>query len=129
MSDSELDKSPISAKRAREASIGEEETVDPKDQLKIVTRLQEQYLEDNELWCLISKAWYTRWKQYCSRLGSPQQEVRIIAQQSHPGPINNKFILTNGELAEDLIFEDTVYGVPETAWNELLEWYILCTYR
>jgi hypothetical protein len=127
MSDSELDKSPISTKRAREASIGEEEqvsTVDPKDQLKIVTQLQEQHLQDNEPWCLVSKIWYTRWKQYCSRLSSPQQEVRNIGQQSHPGAIDNSFILSNGQLAEDLKLEETVYAIPESAWNELVEWYI-----
>jgi ubiquitin carboxyl-terminal hydrolase 4/11 len=128
MSDSELDKSPISTKRAREASIGEEEqattVTDPKDQLKIVTQLQEQHLKDNETWCLVSKTWYTRWKQYCSRLNSPAPEVRNLGQQSPPGPINNISILSNGKLAEDLVLDDTVYAVPESAWDELISWYI-----
>ncbi|KAI8372393.1 hypothetical protein BD560DRAFT_394819 [Blakeslea trispora] len=125
MSDNELEKSSISVKRAREASFGEEETVkvEPKDQLKIISDLQEQHLQDGEVWCLISKAWYTRWKQYCSRLSSPQQEARRIGERTSPGPINNKSILTNGNLEKNLELEQTVFAVPDSAWSLLVEWY------
>ncbi|KAI8098310.1 uncharacterized protein B0P05DRAFT_601403 [Gilbertella persicaria] len=125
MSDSELDKSSISVKRAREASFGEEETVkvEPKDQLKMVAQLQEQYFQDGELWCLVSKAWYTRWKLYCSRLNSPQQESRNLGERTHPGPVNNKTLLQDGKLIKDLELETDVYAVPEQAWELLVEWY------
>lgn len=128
MSESDLDKSPVSIKRAREASFGEEVAakVDPKDQVKIVSDLQEQHLKDGEIWYLVSKAWYTRWKQYCARLSSPQPEARIIGEQTNPGPINNSTILKDGKLTEDLVYNESesnnVYAVPIPAWNLLVEW-------
>ncbi len=80
MSDSEVDRSSISIKRARESSIEEEEVgralkIDPKDQVNIITQLQKDHFSEGQTWCLISKNWFTRWKQYCSRLGSPEQDA------------------------------------------------------
>ncbi|KAI7902187.1 uncharacterized protein BX663DRAFT_455790 [Cokeromyces recurvatus] len=126
MSDSEPDKYPVATKRAREASIGGDEEhikVDPKDQLKVISQLREENFMEGENWCLISKAWYHRWKQYCARLSSPQQEARNIAERSPPGPINNSSILKDGKLIEDLTIEETVFAVPESAWEKLVSWY------
>lgn len=127
MSDSDLEKSPVSTKRAREASFGEEggddaTIIDAKDQVKMITQLQEQYLKDGETWCLLSKAWYNRWKQYCSRLNSLQPDARKLGEQTNPGPIDNSSLYKNGKLAEDLVYNTTVFGVPLSAWNELVEW-------
>ncbi|KAI9267871.1 hypothetical protein BY458DRAFT_437110 [Sporodiniella umbellata] len=128
MSDSEIEKSPISTKRARESSIEEDEIhvlkTDPKDQTKLVTQLQQDLLQEGQTWCLISKAWFTRWKQYCSRLSSPQQNSRKLGEQTVPGPINNLSILKeNGDLENSLVMDETVYAVPEKAWETLVGWY------
>lgn len=125
MSDSEMDKSPISAKRARESSINEEpqeDQTDPKDQVKIIKQLQEQNLQDGKTWCLVSESWYTRWTKYCSRMSSIQPESRRIGEKSPPGPIDNRTILKNGKLAEDLELDEDVFAVPEVAWTELVAW-------
>ncbi|KAI7894646.1 uncharacterized protein EV154DRAFT_599977 [Mucor mucedo] len=128
MSDSDIAKSPVSTKRAREASFGEDgdndaTIIDAKDQVKMIAQLQEQYLKDGETWCLLSKVWYNRWKQYCSRLNSPQPDARKLGGQTNPGPIDNISLYKNGRLAEDLVYNTTVFGVPLCAWNELVEWY------
>ncbi|KAG1440961.1 hypothetical protein G6F56_011697 [Rhizopus delemar] len=129
MSDNEIDKSPISTKRARESSIEEDEEVrvlkiDPKDQVKIITQLQQDQLVEGLTWYLISKAWFTRWKQYCSRLSSPQPISRKLGEQTIPGPINNQSILQeDGHLEDSLVLDDTVYAVPEEAWKNLADWY------
>lgn len=140
MSDSDVDKSPVSSKRAREASFGEEEEgeqlspqvnntskVDPKDQPGVISQLQEQHVKEGETWYLLSRVWYTRWKQYCARLSSPQPGARTIGEQTNPGPINNTFIVDEHyQLAEDLVVEESeqncVYAVPLPAWNLLVEW-------
>ncbi|KAI9481305.1 MAG: hypothetical protein EXX96DRAFT_210288 [Benjaminiella poitrasii] len=126
MSDSELDKYPVATKRAREASIGgedEDAKIDPKDQQQVISQLQEENLLEGESWCLISKAWHNRWKQYCARLNSSQQEIKNIAEKSPPGPIDNRYILENNKLKENLGIDETVFAVPEVAWNKLVEWY------
>jgi hypothetical protein len=125
MSDSEMDKSPISTKRARESSINEErqeDQTDPKDQVKIIKQLQEQNLQDGKTWCLISEAWYIRWTKYCARMSSIEPGIRHIGENSPPGPIDNRTILKNGKLAEDLKLEKDVFAVPEVAWTELVSW-------
>lgn len=126
MSDYEFDSSVIATKRVREASFSDEESpidkMDPKDQVSYITQLQEQHLINGESWCLVSKAWYTRWKQYCSRLSSPQPEARSLGERTPPGPIDNRSIMKNGKLTEDLEIEDDVYAVPEVAWDKLVEW-------
>ncbi|CEI91625.1 Putative Ubiquitin carboxyl-terminal hydrolase [Rhizopus microsporus] len=129
MSDNETDKSPISTKRARESSMEEDveeraSKIDPKDQVKIITQLQQEHLSEGQTWYLISKNWFTRWRQYCSRLSSPQHDARKIGEQTNPGPINNQSILqANGKLVEGLKLNDTVFAVPEEAWKDLTEWY------
>ncbi|KAK4516826.1 Ribosomal_L14e domain-containing protein [Mucor velutinosus] len=127
MSDSEMDRSPVLTKRARESSVNEEQLlpqqVDPKEQVSLIKQLQEQHLQDGTTWCLISKAWYNRWHQYCARMSSTQPEVRLIGQGSPPGPIDNRTILQNGRLAEDLELDEDVFAVPEEAWIELVAWY------
>ncbi|KAL7323542.1 hypothetical protein PS15p_211424 [Mucor circinelloides] len=124
MPDSEMDKSPVSTKRARESSVNEEPLqVDPEEQVKLIKQLQEQNLQDGTTWCLISKVWYNRWKQYCARMSSTQSEARLIGERSPPGPIDNRSILDNGKLAEDLELDEDVFAVPEVAWNELVAWY------
>ncbi|GAN07744.1 ubiquitin carboxyl-terminal hydrolase 4 isoform X2 [Mucor ambiguus] len=126
MSDSERDKSPVSTKRARESSTNEEqisEQVDPKEQVDLIKQLQEQHLQDGTTWCLISKAWFNRWQKYCARMSSAQPEVRLIGEGAPPGPIDNRTILQNGRLAEDLELDEDVFAVPEQAWTELVAWY------
>ncbi|KAG0765019.1 hypothetical protein G6F33_006900 [Rhizopus arrhizus] len=129
MSDSEADRSSISIKRARESSIEEEEVgralkIDPKDQVNIITQLQKDHFSEGQTWCLISKNWFTRWKQYCFRLGSPEQDARKIGEQTSPGPISNQSILQpDGKLVEDLVLDESVFVVPEDAWKNLVEWY------
>lgn len=120
-----MDKSPVSTKRARESSVNEEEAlpVDPKDQISLIKQLQEQHLQDGATWCLISKAWYTRWEKYCSRMSSAHPQVRLIGEGAPPGPIDNRSILVNGRLTEDLVLDQDVYTVPEEAWTELVAWY------
>lgn len=143
MSDSDVDKSPVSSKRARESSFGEEEEplppqevvvvvtavtkVDPKDQPGVISQLQQEHVKEGETWYLLSRVWYTRWKQYCARLSSPQPSARTIGEQTNPGPINNTSILDEQyRLAEDLVVDESeqncVYAVPLPAWNLLVEW-------
>jgi ubiquitin carboxyl-terminal hydrolase 4/11/15 len=133
MSDSDLEKSPVSVKRARESSFdsnGAEQTspppivaTDPKDQVQMITDLQGQFLQDGSVAYLISKQWFTRWKQYCSRLSSSQQDARKIGEQTNPGPINNKSILTpEGKLIKDLVYNESVFAIPIQAWEKLVEW-------
>ena len=69
MSDSDPEKSPVSVKRAREASFGDDGTiVDPKDQVNVITVLQEQHLQAGSVWYLVSANWYKRWQRYCGRM-------------------------------------------------------------
>ncbi|KAI8639912.1 hypothetical protein BD408DRAFT_391413 [Parasitella parasitica] len=126
MSDSDMEKSPVSTKRARESSFNEDqpgEPTDPKDQVKTIQHLQEQNLQDGQTWCLVSEAWYKRWTQYCSRMSSDQAAVRSIGEKTPPGPVDNRSILKNGRLAEDLELEKDVFAVPDVAWTELVAWY------
>ncbi|KAI8973178.1 hypothetical protein BDF20DRAFT_945371 [Mycotypha africana] len=142
MSDSELDKTPIATKRARESSVGEEieqcmvekieqhssanseVLVEPKDHVYIVTELQKQHLNDGELWCLISKDWWNRWTKYCARLNSPSSSARRLGESTPPGPIDNRPILNdNNDLKEGLTYMANVTAVPEQAWNRLVSWY------
>ncbi|KAG2236115.1 hypothetical protein INT48_006131 [Thamnidium elegans] len=125
MSDSDVEKSPVSTKRAREASFEDQATeqvpLDPQDQTKLISQLQEQQLKDGESWCLISKAWYDSWTKYCARMSNP--DTRSIGEKTHPGPIRNQSLYKNGQIAEDLVYNQNVYAVPMSAWNQLVKWY------
>ncbi|KAI9261956.1 hypothetical protein EDC94DRAFT_541251 [Helicostylum pulchrum] len=125
MSDSDVEKSSVSVKRAREASVEDQATeqapLDPEDQTKLISQLQEQHLKDGESWCLISKAWYDSWTKYCARMSNP--DTRSIGEKTHPGPIRNQSLYKNGQIAEDLIYNQDVYGVPMSAWKKLVAWY------
>lgn len=144
MSDSDLEKSPVSVKRAREDSFASEEpeeqvqlppqqaavsaesveeTVDPTDQPQMITNLQDEHFQQGAIIHLISSKWLTRWKEYCARMSSAQAEARKIGEQTNPGPINNHVILNSqGGLAEDLVYGENVYAVPFQAWQKLVKW-------
>lgn len=124
MSDSDVEKSPVSTKRARESSFEDQTTeqvpLDPHEQVKLIVQLQEQHLKDGESWCLISKAWYDAWTKYCARMSNP--DTRPMGEKTHPGPIRNQSLFKNGQIAEDLVYNQDVYSVPMSAWKKLVTW-------
>jgi hypothetical protein len=126
MSDAETDKNPVASKRARDSSLEDEperaSKIDPKDQVKIIEQNHLDGQEEGTYWYLIHKAWYMRWKQYCSRISSSQQDIVNIAKQSPPGPINNAPLLKDGKLIPDLEVGESVFAVPEKGWENLVEW-------
>lgn len=120
MSDSDLEKSPVSSKRAREASYEDQHKLDPTDQKKRIEELQEQTFKQGEQWCLIAKPWFDRWIKYCGRMGNP--ETKTLAEGTSPGPIRNHSLFKDNHFTEDLIVNENVFAVPMSAWNELVEW-------
>ena len=53
---------------------------------------------------------------------SAEPNNRALGEHSHPGPINNKTILEDDQLKQDLVLDDTVFAIPTPAWHLLTEW-------
>ncbi|KAG0273876.1 CSN-associated deubiquitinating enzyme Ubp12 [Linnemannia exigua] len=83
-------------------------------QMATMQDLKRRRLEIGDVWCLIPSTWWTRFRVYCvkaSRGGVVE----------HPGPIDNSSLLEDDALK--LSVSDSVFNLPEEAWDLLVAWY------
>ncbi|KAI8375932.1 uncharacterized protein BYT42DRAFT_499011 [Radiomyces spectabilis] len=95
----------------------------PTAQIEHITKLENKRMVEGETWYCVAKRWYSKWKQYCSRLNSASQQTRALGAQAPPGPVDNSTILDQGILLPDLVVDDDLILLPEEAWNLICHWY------
>lgn len=104
----------------------------PFEQLLAVREAKEKPLEEGDVWCIVSKSWFTRWEDYC--LGRPNKfETHCQTGLNPPGPIDNTDITDVNphpgqaydlHLQNPVVEGDTIELIPKEMHNLLVQWYV-----
>eukprot|EP01098_Paradermamoeba_levis_P002455 TRINITY_DN12844_c0_g1_i1.p1 TRINITY_DN12844_c0_g1~~TRINITY_DN12844_c0_g1_i1.p1 ORF type:complete len:207 (+),score=31.94 TRINITY_DN12844_c0_g1_i1:39-659(+) len=88
----------------------------PQEQSRIIKDLLKQKLHVGDNWFLISSKWWNRWRYYT--------EETELESHWRPQSIDNSNLLRfDKELRSGLVEHVDYHLVPESAWDQLIEWY------
>ncbi|KAF9460519.1 hypothetical protein BDZ94DRAFT_1265773 [Collybia nuda] len=95
-------------------------SVTPAEKVTIVEKGKGRQMEAGEMWYLISRDWYKRWRKACT--GEVDKEGPM--SEDDLGPVDNSQLLDSyGNLQLSLAEGVDVEYVPEEVWTSFVSWY------
>ncbi|CAL1715008.1 unnamed protein product [Somion occarium] len=92
----------------------------PMTKLESIDSLRKKPMQPGEMWYLVARPWYKRWRLACS--GEEDKEGRV--NEADLGPVDNSSLVdASGNLISSATEGVDVEFVPEQAWNLLVQWY------